>query len=343
MKLSSLRYSAIKLAAFGSVLLYLGLDLLAFQGPVWHAMYGNKAPAIPASEIVAEVYGEPITKAQLDRYEAEQDALAGRTSPEPSRRASMLMNMVRSKLLQIRTRYNVTRLPDCQEKASAEAAALATRANSPTAMEAQLRSQGYQNLEQFSKRINSTLESAALLEQTIEPHIAVSDEDVARIYEQLKHELPAPAHREVKHIFLETLHKNPAEVEKQARDILTRLQQGEDFATLARECSQDQHSAPKGGELGVMEDVAQRPLSKLPLFGENAIPAGVPTLAQSEWGWHILLAGEIVPAGTLSPETCHASIRSAIESVRREQALDSWYKNALKEGFTKKRIKINVK
>lgn len=342
-KLSSLRYSTIKLAIFGSVLLYLGLDLLAFRGPVWNMMYGGKTPAIPASEIVADVYGEPITKAQLNRYEAEQDALAGRKAPEPGRRASMLMNMVRAKLLQIRTRYNVTRLPDFHEKATAEAAALATRAENLAAMEAQLQSQGYENLGHYSKRINSTLQSAALLEQAIEPHITVSDEDVTRVYEQLKHELPAPARRQVKHIFLETLHKDPAEVKKQAQQILARLQQGEDFAAVAKECSQDLHSAPKGGELGVLEDSGQCPLHKLPLFGEDAIPAGVPTLVQSEWGWHILQAGEITPAGTLRPEECRASIRSAIESVRREQALDAWYKSALKEGFSKKRIKINVK
>ena len=64
---------------------------------------------------------------------------------------------------------------------------------------------------------------------------------------------------------------------------------------------------------------------------------------QSKWGWHIILAGEITPAGKRSADEVRESIRSAIESTRREQAVNAWFKGAVREGFIKKRIQTDVK
>lgn len=342
-KLVSLKYHVAKLIVFGSVLLYLAIDLLVWHGPLWNFMYGGKAPVVNPAEVVAEVYGEPITIEQLNRHEAEQDALAGRSTPEPARRASMLMDLVRGKLLLIRTRYNDTRLPDFHAAAAEKMAKLGTRFVNLTDFEGKLRAQGYDNPAHYSDNLEVRMESAALLENAIAPHCSVSDEEVERVYNQLKNELPAPARRQVSHIFLETLHKDPVAVEKRAQELLSSLQAGVDFATLARKQSQDIHSAPLGGDLGVIEDTGERPLQELPLFGVNAIPAGIPVAIQSKWGWHILLAGELTPAGTRSFEECRESIRTAIISSRREQAVNAWFKGAVKEGFIKKRIRTHVK
>lgn len=306
-------------------------------------MYGDKAPAPEPHAIVAEVYGEPLTLAQLNRYEAEQDALAGRDKPQAARRASMLMELVRQKLVRIRTRYNSKQLPDCRAKAEQEISRLATRAADDDAFDAWLKGQGYADRKQYTDRLTTRLQSAALLERAVAPHCEVSDEEVEQVYARLADELPMPASRTVSHIFLETLHKDPATVRQQAEELLQRVQRGEDFAALAREHSQDANTAPRGGLLGRMDDTTTRPLPELPLFGDNAIPPATPTLVQSKWGWHILLAGDIAPARKLTADECRQSIRSAIASVRREQALDAWYKSALKEGFFKKRIKTNVK
>ncbi len=305
-------------------------------------MYGGKAPAPEPEELVAVVYGEPITRAQLNRHEAEQDALAGRTAPQPERRASMLMELVRAKLLRIRTRYNDTRLPDCRAAAEAEVLRLASRAESPAAFETLLQSQGYTGRKQYTDKLETRLLGATLLENAIAPHTQVSEAEVERVFSLLQDELLVPESRRVSHIFLETLHKDTQAVRQQAEELLRRLQNGEDFAELARSASQDAHSAPDGGELGIVENSAERPLPELPLFGEGAIPAGVPTMAQSKWGWHILLAGETQPARTRTLDECRESLRSAIEGVRREQATNAWFQGAVKEGFFKKRIQTHV-
>mgnify|MGYP003292843823 CR=1 FL=1 len=342
-KITSLKYSMIKLLIFGSVLLYIGIDLLLWHGPLWHTMYDDRPVVTDHSEVVASVYGEPITLAQLNRHEAEQDVLAGRANPEAARRASMLMDLVRHRLLLIRTRYNVAHLPDCRTAAQEEVERLASRAQSADHFNSWLRGQGYSDRKAYTDRLMVRMQSAALLERAIQPHEPVSEDELLRVYEQLKPELPAPATREVSHIFFATLDKDESAVREHAQQVLERLQNGEDFAELARQYSEDTHSAPSGGSLGVISDSSERPLAELPLFGDQALAPHTPALCRSKWGWHILLAGEITPAGLRTFEECRESLRSAIISVRREQALDAWYKSAIKEGFNKKRIKIHVK
>lgn len=335
-----LKISAIKLSIFCVVLLYLATDLFLWHGPVWNAAYGAKKAQRPANA-VATVCGEAITAEQLARYTAEQDKLAGRTTPEPSRRASRLLELVRSVDLCIRTRYNDLNLPSFRKEAEEEAARLASRAESEEAFEAQLASQGYTR-DSFTDKLEVRLKEQAQLERAIEPFTNVSDEEVAAHYEQLKGELTIPAARPVRHIFLATLHRNNEEVKGRAHALLKRLHGGEDFAAIAEEASEDARTAEQGGDLGLLYDDAARPLPELPIFGEQAIPSGVPTLAQSRWGWHILLVGDIIPARTATPEECRESIRTAIISAQRELAIRNYFKSSLREGRQHKRIKIYV-
>ncbi len=328
-----------KLALFSSILLYMGVDLLWWHGPVWKAVYHDGALAA-GSPPVAEVYGEEISAGQLARYEAEQDLLAGRQAPAPQRRASLVMDLVRSSLLRLRTRYNDKNLPSFHREAEEEVEKLSRRSTHDGAFDAALASQGYTR-EQFTAKIESRLRSHALLERAIAPFAHVDGEEVDRICKQLQAEWRIPASREVNHIFLTTLGKAPEQVKNAAEHLLARLKKGEDFASLAQTHSEDEHSAPVGGKLGVIWDDDHRVLPELPLFGDNAITAGEPTLAKSRWGWHILMAGDIVPARSLGEEEARESIRTALLSTRREQAVRAYFEAGIREGFSKKRIKIH--
>lgn len=343
MRLSPLKIYTLKLTLFSTVLAYLAVDMWWWHGPVWQAMHSQEQPAQAEGKVVAEVLGERITAEQWARYEREQNYLAGRETANELRRISMLMDMVRAATLRIRTRYNDKNLPDLRQIAEEEVARLASRARTPEEFEGWVRSQGYKTSQEFTDKVEVRLRGLFQLERAIAPLCEVTDAEVEKHYDLLKDQLVLPAHRTAKHIFLETHGKNPQQVQQRAQELMIRLKAGESFNQLAREHSEDLHTAPQGGELGLIWDDARRPLPELPFFDEGAIPAGTPHLVQSRWGWHIIQAGEITPARRQTLAESRDSIRSALISAQREIAIDTYFTTGVREGIRRQNIKIHAK
>lgn len=343
MKLSPLKVYTLKLTLFSAVLAYLAVDLWWWHGPVWHAMHSQELPEQTTKTVVAEVLGENITAEQWTRYETEQNFLAGREISNELRRISMLMDMVRAATLRIRTRYNDKNIPNLRQDAEKEVARLASRARTPEEFEGWVRSQGYKNRQELTDKVEVRLRSLFQLERAIEPLCKVTDAEVEKHYHLLKDQLVLPAHRTAKHIFLETHGKDSQLVQQKAQELMMRLKAGESFYQLAREHSEDMHTAPQGGELGLIWNDDRRPLPELPLFDEGAIPAGALHLVQSRWGWHIIQAGEITPARRQTLAECRDSIRAALISAQREIAIDTYFTTGVREGIRRKNIKIHAK
>lgn len=337
MKISSLKLLVLKLALFGTVIGYLGVDLWVLEGPVYRTLHPLQTAA--AEKPVATVNGEAVNRAQLARHTAEQNLLAGRALDDSSRTASMILGLVNNSTIRIRARYNDRNLPPQKEAAQQEMARLQSRCADEHAFAAALQSQGYTR-EHFAAKLEARLLELACLERAVAKHAAVENEALALHYGQLKEELEIPASRSVKHIFLATLEKDAAAVKADAEALLARIQAGESFAEIAKERSEDERSAPKGGDLGMLYDDGTLPLEELNIFGETPLAAGTPALVQSRWGWHIVLAGPVTPAYTPSLDDCRESLRSAIESAQRELATDAYFNAALKEGRAKNHIHI---
>ena len=294
------------------------------------------------AELAAEVYGEPITLGQMERFITEQNTLAGRAKDEPARRAGMILTMVRDNLLRLRARYNDTKLPDCKKASEEMVRQLESRAGSEQEFTAQLATQGYTR-RSFTEMMMARMRQQILLERAVKDVSEVENAAIAAHYKQIRDELVIQASRPLRHIFLATDGQDSNEVRKRAELLLKRLEAGEDFAGLAKEASEDERSAANGGNLDIILDNGTFPLPELLLFGDNAIPASVPTLAQSRWGWHILLAGPITPAYTPSLDECRESLRTSIISAQRELGVNAWFKGAVKDGFQQKRIIIHAK
>lgn len=338
-KISSYKIFAIKLAIFSLTLAYLAGDLFLWRGAAWRTLHAGEKATGPAP--LAVVYGEGISRDQLELYTAEQNWLRGRTECSPAERTSMLMDMVRGAILRMRARYNDKNLPDFTAAAEQETTRLASRARSDEEFDQWLASQGMTR-SQFTQRLEAAMKATAQLERAVRPLCEVADADVARHYELLKDELTAPAHRPLKHIFFATLGDDPEQVHQRALALMKQLEDGADFATLARKRSEDDHSAAHGGDLGEVYDDANFPLPELPLFGEEALPAGKLALAQSRWGWHILLPGEITPARQLSLDETRESLRTAIQSAQYELTTRAWFDSAIREAFSKKHLQLHA-
>jgi parvulin-like peptidyl-prolyl isomerase len=221
-------------------------------------------------------------------------------------------------------------------------AGLESRAGSPAEFEQLLATQGYTR-RQFTDKLEARQLQLALLDRNLEPHTQVDNAAIMAHYKQLKEEMTIPASRPVKHIFIASLNRSAADARRAAELVMSRLDSGEGFADLAAEVSEDEATASRGGNLGTVYDDALLPLPELNLFGENALPAGTPTLAESQWGWHVILAGPITPAYTPSLDECRETLRTAIISAQRELGVNTFFDTLIKEAHRKQHIQIHVK
>jgi len=91
----------------------------------------------------------------------------------------------------------------------------------------------------------------------------------------------------VRHILLKPSEiRSPAETERLIKTLYTRIKDGEDFATLAKNFSEDPGSALNGGDLNWID-----PQSLVPEFRDVMAQTPVGTVSQpfqSQFGWHVL-------------------------------------------------------
>lgn len=108
--------------------------------------------------------------------------------------------------------------------------------------------------------------------------------------------------------------------ENAAKQVLADLAAGADFATLARERSQDSASAARGGELG------WSPRGQfVPEFEEAAFsaPLNTPTSVQSQFGWHVL---EVLAREANRPFDSFEHLRTSSNAQAfYEQSFTPWY------------------
>ena len=114
--------------------------------------------------------------------------------------------------------------------------------------------------------------------------ITVSDDEIAKYYNDHKSEFVDPEQRHVAHILVPT--------EKEASDIYEKLKGGADFAQLARKYSMDAETALYDGKLGwITEEKVPPPFREVLKLETGAISKPI----KSDHGWHIIQVSEIKP------------------------------------------------
>jgi len=131
------------------------------------------------------------------------------------------------------------------------------------------------------------------------------------IFERITESIPTTgAQVHARHILVDT--------EEEAQTILTRLQAGEDFATLARRLSQDQNTKEAGGDLGFFP----RGLLISPEVEEAAFalqPGQISGVVRSQFGYHVVQVLEREPERPLPSELLNALKEQAFARWMQEQ------------------------
>ena len=95
--------------------------------------------------------------------------------------------------------------------------------------------------------------SQEYLVKVVTAGVTVPEEELKKYYREHEQDFMLPEQIKVRHILIASPKEAPPEEKEKARTraeaVLQRLNRGEDFAKLAGEVSEDQNSAPKGGEL----------------------------------------------------------------------------------------------
>jgi peptidyl-prolyl cis-trans isomerase C len=153
---------------------------------------------------------------------------------------------------------------------------------------------------------------------------APSDKEIQNYYEKNKEaQFTTPEQRCVRHILFNKDQKEKAE------DVKQKLENGGDFAKLAKEYSQDPGSAEKGGDLGCLGKGETVPEFEQAAFGAKQGEIVGPV--KTEFGYHILKVTDVKPEQARSLQEVESQIRSQLATEKQSEAFNKWIEEQKKE------------
>lgn len=141
--------------------------------------------------------------------------------------------------------------------------------------------------------------------------VQVSDTEVENYYSENKIMFKDPGGIQIYHILVAT--------EQQAKDIMEKLKQGDDFAALAQQYSTDPGSKDQGGDVGLVNEttnfVAEFKKAALELQPGDLYPQPV----KSEFGYHIIKAGDRTPVKDLAFADMKEQLKMQMEADQKSK------------------------
>lgn len=151
-----------------------------------------------------------------------------------------------------------------------------------------------------------------------------SDEEIQNYYEKNKEaQFTTPEQRCVRHILFNK------DQEQKAEEVKQQLEDGGDFAKLAKENSQDPGSAAKGGDLGCLGEGETVPEFEKATFGAEQGEIVGPI--QTEFGYHIIQVTDIKPKQTLPLQEVESQIRSQLTTEKQAEVFSKWVEEQKKK------------
>ena len=183
----------------------------------------------------------------------------------------------------------------------------------------QLKQQGLTE-EQVKRDIRAQLIQEGIFKQVTED-VKITDKEIQEYYNENKSQFGTPEQRDVRHILVPT--------KKQADDLYAQLQDGANFAALAKKFSKDPASASQGGKLTIARG------QTVPTFDQTAFLLAKNTISRpvkTQYGYHIIEPlSEIKPAKTTPLNQVKDSIRQQLLQTRRNEAMTKWVEETKKD------------
>ncbi|WP_434339213.1 SurA N-terminal domain-containing protein [Motilimonas cestriensis] len=153
--------------------------------------------------------------------------------------------------------------------------------------------------------------------------VDLSEEAVKAYYQDHQSSYKAPEKRRVAHILVDI---NKDNAEKEAQDLLAKVQQGEDFAALAKTFSSDTFSGENGGELDWFEKGVMDPEFEAAAFALEQV-GDTSGVVKSEFGYHIIKLLEVQEDAAAPYEEVKDKIAN---TLKRDKAMEVFYEKLQK-------------
>ncbi len=120
----------------------------------------------------------------------------------------------------------------------------------------------------------------------VREQVKVAPADIEALYKQNLAQYQTPEQVRASHILLKIEGDTEAQVKAKAEEVLKRAKAGDDFAALAKEFSQDESNAGKGGDLDYFPRGAMVPEFETAAFAMK--PGEISDLVKTSFGYHII-------------------------------------------------------
>jgi parvulin-like peptidyl-prolyl isomerase len=198
--------------------------------------------------------------------------------------------------------------------------------------QAQLKSQGLTEA-QLKQDLRAQILSEKLYDK-VTADVKVTDKQVSAYYAAHQSTYHTPKTRQVAHILVSSKAK--------AQDVESQLQNGADFAKLAKQFSTDTSSKANGGKLCVAHGSSTSDgscISTVPPFDKAAFSLKTGEISQpvhSTYGWHVIKAlAAVKPAHTTPLKQVKEQIRQSLLSTAKTKKMTTWV-DQLKKDYASK-------
>jgi peptidyl-prolyl cis-trans isomerase C len=172
-------------------------------------------------------------------------------------------------------------------------------------------------------RVQMTI--AKLMSTQVTDAQPVTDAEVREFYEKNPDKFKSPETARASHILVKVDDKADDATKKAARakidGVLQRAKNGEDFATLARENSDD-GSAQQGGDLNYFPRGQMVPPFDKAVFALK--PGEISDVVTTQFGYHVIKLTEIKPAGNVPLEQVSDRVKQFLTAQKKQQQAEAF-------------------
>ncbi len=247
------------------------------------------------TQAVASVNGEKIKKEELYQYMLKQDG------------QSALESLISKKVVEIEADKQNIMVSD--EDIQKELEHYYEYYGGEEAFNQALASSGYSNADMYSD-----LDVTVKIKKLLEPRILISEDEMKAYFEENQATFAQEKQVKASHILADT--------EEEAKQIETRLANGEEFAQLAKEYSKDSSTADNGGELGFFKRGDMVKEFEDAAFGMKVGDISAPV--KTDYGYHIIKIDEIQEAQQPDYEQSKDKVKNTIFEQKAQTEYDSW-------------------